>query len=87
MRDSPQQPDILTIAFEKARSIKKKNEKILMAKTNVIGVGIGLQVDTVVLIVLVKKIIENPQNEDEIIPSEIDGLPVTVREIGNIKAL
>jgi hypothetical protein len=86
MNDSPPIPESIALAYEKARNIKKQNEEMLMAKTNVIGVGIGLQTDTVVLIVLVRKIIEHPHNENEIIPSEIDGLPVSVRAIGDIKA-
>ena len=78
--------------IEKAYKIKKAYEQELMAKPNVIGVGVGLkikdgvQTDKTSLIILVsKKIPEIELSAEELLPEEVEGIPVDVLEVGQIK--
>ena len=66
---------------------------MLMKKANVVGVGVGLRhqggtrSDTVALIVMVEqKIPRNLLAPEDVIPAEIEGVPVDVREVGKIEA-
>lgn len=78
---------------EKIADIQIRYTDELMAKKNVVGIGIGLAMkegeytDEVVLVVMVeqKEPIEALAEED-IIPQEIEGIPVDVQETGPIEA-
>ncbi len=80
-------------AIERASQVKTRYEKELMKRANVIGVGIGYKykngqlTDEIVLIVNVsdKKPVAELAKED-LLPREIDGVPVDVQEIGPIRA-
>ena len=78
--------------IEKIYKIKKAYEQELMAKPNVVGVGVGLkikggvQTDKTSLIVLVsKKIPKVELSTEDLIPEEVEGIPVDVLEVGQIK--
>jgi hypothetical protein len=80
-------------AFHKAQAVKRAHESELMSKANVVGVGIGLlrrggvRTDTVGLVVMVRKKLPRSQlAPGDIIPREIDDVPVDVQEVGEIKA-
>jgi hypothetical protein len=80
-------------AYEKARAVKLAYEDELMTKTNVVGVGVGLRQEggeskrTVALVVMVTHKVPKAQlAPKDIIPSEIDGVPVDVQAVGTIKA-
>lgn len=77
---------------KQAQKIKAIYESSLMKKANVVGVGIGLKrkdgqrTNEVALIVMVtKKIPRGKLAPEDLIPSEIEGVPVDVREVGRIK--
>jgi hypothetical protein len=78
--------DELQLAYTNALRIKKTHETSLMAKPNVIGVGIGLVAGSVALVVLVEKPLEKPKKPKDQIPGEIEGIPVEIRVIGEVKA-
>jgi hypothetical protein len=72
------------------KSVKAKYEKSLMQKPDVVGVGIGFtpftnarKERTLALVVNVKKM--DATRAD--IPTELDGVPVTIKLTGAIKAL
>lgn len=76
-------------AAEKAQAVKQAYQDTLMAKKNVVGVGIGLRhrngqrTDELGLVVLVsKKVPQAFLDPQDIIPSEIEGIPVDVKEVG-----
>ncbi|MHA2189937.1 MAG: hypothetical protein ACXAEN_14940 [Candidatus Thorarchaeota archaeon] len=81
------------VTMEKAREVKKKHESELMKKAGVVGVAIGYKhIDgrktiqlCIVCYVEEKKTEENLEPED-IIPEEIEGVPIDVVETGRIRA-
>lgn len=82
-----------TEAIEHVKEIKIKYEKQLMTLANVVGVGIGFKqtkgapTDQVSLVVNVehKKPLDELGQQD-IIPTEIDGVIVDVQEVGRFSA-
>jgi hypothetical protein len=76
------------------RAVKDKYERDLMRKKNVLGVGIGLRekggvlTDETVLTVMVRqKVPRSLLRPWDVIPTELDGVPVDVKEIGTLRAL
>jgi hypothetical protein len=78
---------------EHVRAVKRKHEQALLRKKNVIGVGIGLRqvggrfTDQVVLTVMVTR--KEPTSQlacRDRIPSELEGVPVDVQEVGILRA-
>lgn len=79
--------------YEQAMSVKRAHQDELMRKANVVGVGVGLRqqggalTDAVVLVVMVKRKVPREQlAAADVIPAEIDGVPVDVQEVGEIEA-
>ena len=77
-------------ALKRARQILRAHSDRLLAKPNVVGVGVGYRKSSpseLALVVMVKqKLPESALAEDEIVPSDIDGLPVEVRMVGEVNA-
>lgn len=78
--------------IKQIQAVKIAHEAELMAKANVVGVGIGFRqqrktrTDEVVLIVMVEKKLPRAElNPEDIIPGQIDGIPVDVQESGRIE--
>ena len=80
-------------SVDKVQAIKQAYEEQLMSKANVVGVGIGLRrkggvrTDEVALQVLVTQKVP-PANlaPSDLIPSEIEGVPVDVKVVGHLEA-
>ena len=79
--------------FERAQAVKRAYESELMSKANVVGVGVGLHQrggvrgDTVALVVMVRRKVPRSQlAPQDVIPREIEGVPVDVQEVGEIRA-
>lgn len=80
-------------SFERIKAVKRANERMLLSKPNVVGVGIGYRVergqqtDTVAIVVMVsRKLPANQLKPDELIPATIEGVPVDVQETGELRA-
>jgi hypothetical protein len=80
--------------MEKAQAVKDAHESDLMSKANVVGVGVGYrqrggkQTDQVGLIVMVEKKLPKSQlSAEDLVPQEIEGVPVDVQEVGQVRAL
>jgi hypothetical protein len=79
--------------YEKVRRIKEKYEDFLMSKEGVVGCSIGYKVVggkkteklSIVCLVKEKKPEENLKKSD-LVPKEIEGVPVDVVEVGEIEA-
>jgi hypothetical protein len=81
-------------ALRQAMAVKARHESLLMQKANVIGVGIGYRerggklTDEVALVVnVIRKLPRFQLDPEDFIPNDIEGVPVDVREIGQIRAL
>jgi len=80
-------------AYERARQIKEEYGDQLMSLPNVVGLGIGLRhvggepTGEVALVVLVShKLTTEQLREGELLPQEIEGVPVDVQAVGEISA-
>lgn len=80
-------------AIERATAVKETHESSLMAKANVVGVGIGFihrggeRTDEIGIVVMVRD--KKPWAllaEADRIPKEIEGIPVDVQAVGEIWA-
>lgn len=80
--------------MDQVQAVKQSHESDLMSKANVVGVGVGYRqkegkpTDQLGLIVLVER--KQPPAElapQDLIPQQIEGVPVDVQEVGQIKAL
>jgi hypothetical protein len=82
-----------TESYQKAMAVKEKHEGALLQKANVMGVGVGLRMrageltDEVVLVVMVTHKVPRAQlAPEDFVPSEIEGVPVDIQEIGHVRA-
>jgi hypothetical protein len=78
--------------IKRATDVKNRHEEELMARPGVIGVGVGFRAQggasssEVAIVVLVEK--KRPPSElppDQLLPREIEGIPVDVLETGTIE--
>ena len=77
----------------RAQIVKRAHEEELMGKANVVGVGVGFiqregrNAGRVGVIVMVsRKLAESELPPDDCIPTELEGVPVDVQEVGTIRA-
>ena len=80
--------------IQQAIAVKARHEANLMKKAYVVGVGVGFRerdgqlTDEIALVVNVTRKLPAAQlSLQDIIPAEIEGIPVDVRETGEIRAL
>jgi len=81
-------------SVDHAKAVRHRHEKELMAKANVVGVGVGLirhqgnLSGGVGIVVMVRqKVPRDRLNAEDVIPTEIEGVPVEVQEVGEVRAL
>lgn len=79
--------------LERAKEILAAHREMLMGKANVVGVGVGLKqvgekyTATIALIVLVThKVPADELADGDLIPEEIEGIPVDVQVTGQLLA-
>ena len=79
--------------YARASRVKETHEGELLAKANVVGVGVRLrsrgggQTRDVVLVVMVtQKLPPRMLAEEDLIPLEIEGVPVDVQAVGELRA-
>lgn len=80
--------------IEAIRAVKDRYAESLLKKKNVVGLGIGYkevggqETEQLSLMVMVRKKESSSQLETaDLIPAEIEGVPVDVKEVGEIVAL
>ena len=78
-------------AIQRIQVVKAAHEAKLLAKANVVGVGIGFRQekhhrtnDEVLVVMVEKKVPRSQLAPEDIIPGQIDGVPVDVQESGRI---
>jgi hypothetical protein len=79
---------------DEIRVVKEKHEASIMAKKNVVGLGVGyketrgVKTDRMALVVMVKKKVSIQElKEADVIPAEFEGVITDVIEVGEIVAL
>lgn len=79
--------------IERAKTAKDRHVKELMGKANVVAVGVGFGepgsrlADRICIVVSVRrKVSRNQLNPQDIVPDEIDGIPVEVKVTGELRA-
>ena len=82
------------LQMSRIQAVKAKYEKKLLRKRNVVGVGVGFRekdgelTEEMALMVLVRqKQSWSILRRRDRIPTELDGVPVDVKEVGTFKAL
>jgi hypothetical protein len=71
------------------QQIRERHEARLMSLPNVNGVGLDSDLVTkspVIVVFVTRRVAREQLSADEVIPSEIDGVPVRVMEIGPVSA-
>ena len=93
MSESAGQKASMQTDLEKVKAVKRAYENELLAKANVVGVGVGLRekggvhTKSVALVVMVSRKVPLSQlAAQDMIPAQIEGVPVDVQEVGEIRA-
>ncbi len=93
MSDLSSEESARQMATERALAVKRAYTEQLMSKANVVGVGVGFcqkggeRTGQVGLVVMVSQKLPRAQlSPADLIPREIEGVPVDVQEVGEIRA-
>jgi hypothetical protein len=77
----------------RAIDVKRRYQDDLMRKANVVGVGVGVRraggqpTDDIAVVVMVSRKLPIAQlDPEDVVPSQIDGVPLDVQETGEISA-
>lgn len=80
--------------FTRAQVVKQAHEAWLLSKANVVGVGVGLrnrggeiERQVAIVVMVTKKVPRARLAPDDVLPGVIEGVPVDIQEVGEIKAL
>lgn len=80
--------------LERLRAVKSVYEADLMRKANVVGVGIGLRQREgkptgapAIVVSVAQKVPLSQLDSGDVIPRELDGVPVDVQAVGKLRAL
>jgi len=80
--------------LEQVRAVKAAYEAELMRKANVIGVGIGLRqrggkptAEAAIIVSVIRKLPPSQLAPGDVIPRELEGIPVDVQALGELRAL
>lgn len=80
--------------LERLRAVKAVHEANLMRKANVVGVGIGLcqrggkpTGEPAIVVSVTHKVPLSQLAPGDVIPRELEGLPVDIQAVGELRAL
>lgn len=78
----------------RVRAVKAAHEHALLRKANVVAVGVGLRRrrgkptgELAIIVSVTRKVPRAELAPEDIIPSELEGVPVDVQAVGELKAL
>jgi len=79
--------------FDRAQAVRQAHEADLMSRANVVGVGVGLRTrggrrerEVAIVVMVRQKVPRAMLAEADVVPGQIDGVPVDVVEVGEITA-
>lgn len=77
--------------FARAQTVRQAHEADLMGRANVVGVGVGLRTrggrrerEVAIVVMVRQKMPRTTLAERDVLPGQIDGVPVDVVEVGEI---
>jgi hypothetical protein len=77
--------------FGRAQAVRQAHEADLMSRENVVGVGVGLRTrgghrerEVAIVVMVRQKVPRTMLAEADVLPGQIDGVPVDVVEVGDI---
>ena len=80
--------------LDRLRAVKSAYEVDLMRKANVVGVGIGFRQrrgetmgEPAIIVSVTHKVSHSQLDPDDVVPSELEGIPVDVQAVGQLRAL
>jgi len=80
--------------LDRVRAVKAAHEQDLLQKANVVGVGIGLRTrphgpagELAVVVSVTHKVPLAELDPGDVIPRELEGVPVEIRTVGTLRAL
>ena len=80
-------------AMERAQAVRRAHEEALLARPNVVGVGVGLvrrggalTGEVGIVVMVAHKLPPDALDPADRIPAAIEGVPVDVQEVGEIRA-
>ncbi len=73
-----------TEALERAKRVKRRHESDWLAISNVVSIGIG-EIDNTAGIYI--GVVNHPESLREKIPPKIDGVPIEIKTVRELKAL
>lgn len=80
--------------LERLRAVKTVYEAGLMRRANVVGVGIGLRQregkptgELAIVVSVTHKVPFSQLAPDDVIPRELEGVPVDIQAVGKLRAL
>ena len=83
-----------TDELARIREVKEIHETALLQKPNVVGVGIGLRMqdgqmtgELGIVVSVTRKIPLDGLDPTDVIPSELEGVPVDIQEVGTLRPL
>jgi hypothetical protein len=79
--------------YARAQEVRQAHEADLMRRANVVGVGVGLRTrdgrrerEVAIVVMVRRKVPRSMLAEADLLPDQIDGVPVDVVEVGEITA-
>jgi len=84
----------MELAYHQAAGVRNQYEEELRQKANVLGVGVGMKMregkptgDVAIVVLVSHKVPASQLAPEDLVPDEIEGIPVDVHEIGEISAI
>jgi hypothetical protein len=74
--------------IDNARRVSRVHAEAMLSKANVVGIGVGEgSTGGVTLVVMLKQKLPRIElNEEDLVPDEIEGIPVEIRVVGELRA-
>lgn len=79
---------------QKASAVKRLYQAELMSKANVVGVGVGYRqkdgfrtAEVALVVMVTQKLPRHELDPQDVIPAELEGIPVDVQVVGELRAL
>ena len=94
MKEKPGEDPVHQQAFARIEAVRSAHEEALLAKANVVGVGIGFRRrrgettgEAALVVMVTHKVPRDQLSPQDFIPDRIEDVPVVVQAVGELRAL